>query len=237
MGGVLFFGRYLEPLWGKQELLRFVLIVNAFSGLFTFLTVTLLYLLFKSEELLVTPFCSFSGAIVGFAVALKQLIPETELRVAGVVPLRAKFFPLLITATTVALAFVGLPPYTVPHTLYGLIVSWVYLRLVQKKGDLVGDGADSFAFVTLFPEPVQPILGPVFSILHAVFTPILSGCCGLGRPTGRTETSATDGNSSTSGSGAAALLPVHDPDAERRRQRALQALDARMAELAPKPLS
>lgn len=231
----MFFGRYLEPLWGKQELLRFVLIVNAFSGLFTFLTVTFMYLLFKSEELLVTPFCSFSGAIVGFAVALKQLIPETELRVAGVVPLRAKFFPILITVTTVVLAVIGLPPYTVPHTLYGLIVSWVYLRLVQKKGELVGDGADSFAFVTLFPEPVQPILAPVFSILHAVFTPILAGCCGLGRPTGRTETSAANGssNSSTSGSGVAPLLPVHDPDAERRRQRALQALDARMAELAP----
>lgn len=228
MGGMLFFGRYLEPLWGKPELLRFVLVVNAAAGAATFLAVTLLYLATKAEALLVTPFCSFSGAIVGFAVALKQLIPETELRVAGVVPLRAKFFPLLIVATTLALAAVGLPPYTVPHTVFGLLAAWTYLRLLQRRGDLVGDAAESFAFVTLFPEPVQPVLAPLFALLHLLCAPLLA-CCGVARPTGRAEP-----NSNVNVSGPAALLPVHDPDAERRRQRALQALDARMAELTPK---
>lgn len=234
MGGMLFFGRYLEPLWGKQELLRFVLMVNAAAGLATFLAVTLLYLATKSEALLVTPFCSFSGAVVGFAVALKQLIPETELRVAGVVPLRAKFFPLLITCTTVGLALVGLPIYTVPHTLFGLLLSWAYLRLVQRKGDLVGDAAESFAFVTLFPEPLQPVLAPFFSLLALLCTPLLA-CCGVGRPTGRAEPNSNVNVSGGGGGGAGPVLPVHDPDAERRRQRALQALDARMAELTPKP--
>lgn len=226
---MVFFGRYLEPLWGKEELVRFMLIVNALAGAATFVSVLMLYLVLKMETLLVTPFCSFTGVIVGFAVALKQLIPETELRVGGIVPLRAKFFPLLIVGTTVLLALVGLPVYTVPHTLFGLCAAWLYLRLAQRKGELVGDASDSFAFVTLFPEPLQPFLAPPFSLLHAVCMPLLGACCGLARPTGRAE------GASAGAATPAPLLPVHDPDAERRRQRALQALDARMAELAPKP--
>ena len=228
IGGMIFFGRYLEPLWGKQEMLRFIIVVNLISGLATFLTITVLYLALKREELLVTPFCSFSGAIVGFAVALKQLIPETELRVLGVVPLRAKFFPLLITGTTVVLALAGLPPYTVPHTLYGLVFAWAYLRLAQRRGDLTGDASDSFAFVTLFPEPVQPLLAPFFALLASALMPVLGACCGLGKPTGRTADQI--------GANAAPVLPVHvDLDAERRRQRALQVLEERMSELTPKP--
>jgi len=50
--GILLFGKYLEPIWGSQEFLRFILIVNAITGLATFFALVALFALFENEALL-----------------------------------------------------------------------------------------------------------------------------------------------------------------------------------------
>lgn len=168
---LLFFGRYLEPIWGGQELLKFVALVNLTSGVTTFFSMILIYLSTKNEAILLYPFCGFGGVVIGFAVAMKQLIPDTELKVALVVPVRAKvpphhitpplahcsiqFFPALFLIAALVVTMLGLPVYPLPHTIFGLISSWIYLRFLQIKGDLQGDRSDTFSFVSFFPEFMQ----------------------------------------------------------------------------------
>lgn len=50
--GIMLFGRYLEPLWGAEEFLRFTLIVNAIAALGTFAMSILFYALFRVESVL-----------------------------------------------------------------------------------------------------------------------------------------------------------------------------------------
>lgn len=50
--GILLFGRYLEPLWGAAEFLRFTLIVNVLTAVATFASFIVLYALFQMESLL-----------------------------------------------------------------------------------------------------------------------------------------------------------------------------------------
>lgn len=52
--------------------------------------------------------------------------------------------------------------------LYGLLVSWFYLRFVQKHPNGVrGDHSPSFAFHTFFPNVLQPLVKMVANTIYA----------------------------------------------------------------------
>eukprot|EP01116_Phalansterium_solitarium_P022505 TRINITY_DN7456_c0_g1_i2.p1 TRINITY_DN7456_c0_g1~~TRINITY_DN7456_c0_g1_i2.p1 ORF type:complete len:242 (+),score=49.73 TRINITY_DN7456_c0_g1_i2:164-889(+) len=126
-------GKWLEPLWGSHEFLKFVVCVNAAAGLSTFLLLIVLFAVSRSEALWFdSVWCGFGAAVAGFAVAAKQLLPEHPLRLFGTVSLRAKYLPLTLVGWELAtVVLLGLSPKSLPFTIFGVLLSWLYLRYYQ----------------------------------------------------------------------------------------------------------
>jgi hypothetical protein len=164
-----------------------------------------------------TPVGGLSAIVGGLLVAVKQLIPDHSISAAGV-GVRVKFLPIMAVAALCALAVGGAVSLGVlVFTLAGFQFGWLYLRFFQRREVGQGDPSDAFAFCTFFPEPIAPFVSVASAVAFAVFRPAL-----------------VSGGAKTSASASAlekAALPVSsaDPiDAERRRQRALRALDERL---------
>eukprot|EP01112_Ceratiomyxa_fruticulosa_P008738 TRINITY_DN2261_c0_g3_i1.p1 TRINITY_DN2261_c0_g3~~TRINITY_DN2261_c0_g3_i1.p1 ORF type:complete len:334 (-),score=61.68 TRINITY_DN2261_c0_g3_i1:60-1061(-) len=214
---LLLFGKYLEPIWGSAEFLRFILIVNSIIGVCVFLNIILLYSIsFRTELLYAINLCGFEGILSAFSVAMKQLVPEREFSLFFVFSVRAKHIPAIIALFSFLFLLLGFPASSLPHSLWGIMVGWVYLRFYQRKGDVRGDLNESFAFATFFPEIVQPII-KIFSNIVYNFFKLLGLCKGVGESR---DSSVNSGHILGGGSVA---------DMERRRTKAIKALEQRMA--------
>lgn len=124
-----------------------------------------------NEELLYTYYwCGFSGITCGLLVAIKQLNPEFGFSILFL-NIRAKVkkkkkrkitrinfnlffkvFPSFVFAITTILSIFGFLHSSFPFILLGIFYSWLYLRFFQRKGEIVGDLNDTFAFSSFFPE-------------------------------------------------------------------------------------
>jgi hypothetical protein len=49
---VLFIGKTLEPIWGSKEFLKFIVLVNLFTGASTFASMIFLYFCTRNEDFL-----------------------------------------------------------------------------------------------------------------------------------------------------------------------------------------
>jgi len=203
---VLLFGRYLEPIWGSKEYIRFVIIVNVFCGLGTFALMMVLTMISGSTTLWFSARYGFSGVISGYAVAMKQLVPEQELNHSFI---RCKHFPAIVLFFNLVFVLVGLPSGSLPYSLFGIFISWIYLRFYQVKDSSKGDRNESFSFASFFPEPLQPTMTIISNVLFNILK-LVRLCKDSGNVGGETS---TEGGDSVS---------------ERRRARALRALDHRM---------
>lgn len=107
------------------------------------------------------------------------------------------------------------------HQIGALKFAWFYLRFIQRREVGRGDNSEGFAVHTFYPEPIASIVQPFATVAFAIFRPFLSSLQG-----------SVDTNANINGKSAAPSLAPRstvDPvDAERRRQRALAALDARL---------
>jgi len=210
--GLLLFGRYLEPIWGKKEFLRFILLVNALSGLGTFFLMMFLFVISGSTSLWFKPRCGFSAVLSSFAVALKQLSPEQEIKFLSATSLRAKHLPGIFLLVYSALLVLGFPFETIPLSLFGLVISWTYLRFYQVKESSVGDKSEDFSFASFFPEVLQPSVSIASNVTYNILK--LCRCC---RDIGTSVDSV--------------VSDLNDSATERRRARALRALDQRMQQM------
>jgi len=89
-GLLVVLARYLEPIWGSTELLRFVLAVNAAVGVLAFCWMMFVFMMTGSEEYLYGRANGFHGVIAAFLVAIKQLLPEHEVRLLAVTRIKLK---------------------------------------------------------------------------------------------------------------------------------------------------
>jgi len=108
----------------------------------------------------------------------------------------------------------GFPSHSLPHTVFGFFVGWIYLRFYQSKGDVRGDLNESFAFATFFPEILQPPIRLVSNMFYKILQTV--GLCKGHRAPGEEGTGYVLGGGSVA-------------DIERRRSIAMKALDQRMA--------
>ena len=191
-------GALLYDTWGDREFVKYVLLTNAAQGCFSWVGMTVLYILFRSEHFLFARLGGLSGVLGGLAVVAKQ----SSLRRASsgaALPLPASIpagspLPQLLDAAmrhapTACVVWVALlllmthagPPDELLFVLNGLLVGWTYLRYFQPKGDsgACGDAASDFAFAELFPKPLQP---PLRVLSHACF--ILVSSTGVIPPLG-----------------------------------------------------
>eukprot|EP01119_Soliformovum_irregulare_P019498 TRINITY_DN6188_c0_g1_i1.p1 TRINITY_DN6188_c0_g1~~TRINITY_DN6188_c0_g1_i1.p1 ORF type:complete len:238 (+),score=60.49 TRINITY_DN6188_c0_g1_i1:291-1004(+) len=159
----------------------------------------------------------FAAGISGFVVAIKQMEPDQEIKLFAGVSIANKQLPLILMGLNLAFFVLGLPSESLPFSFFGLIISWTYLRFYQKKDQILGDMSDTFSFASFFPELIRPpatILGNiVFNLL------VLLRCC---------NPSSLDSRSTSSAPSADGF----DVEAaERRRARALRALDQRLEQM------
>ncbi|KAJ1297055.1 hypothetical protein BS78_01G349200 [Paspalum vaginatum] len=213
--GLLLFGKVLEPLWGAKELLKFIFIVNLSTSACVFVTTIVLYYITQEESYLYTPLSGFYGVLSGLLVGIKQNLPDQELDFF-VVKIRAKWIPSIVAFISVAVSFFMMESMSyLPTILFGIYMSWIYLRYFQRRLEvgLKGDPSDEFSFSSFFPGFFRPVLDPIASIVHKLF---------CGRSTRSEGTGQTLDGSQFPGSGSI--------ESNRRRERGQRALEKRLAE-------
>ncbi|XP_066350732.1 rhomboid-like protein 19 isoform X1 [Miscanthus floridulus] len=214
--GLLLFGKVLEPLWGAKELLKFIFIVNLSTSACVFVTTIVLYYITQEESYLYTPVSGFYGVLSGLLVGIKQILPDQGLNLL-VLKISAKWISSIVAFISVAVSFFIKESMSyLPIILFGIYMSWIYLRYFQRRLEvgLKGDPSDEFSFSSFFPGFLRPILDPIASIFHKLF------CGRFARPEG-TGQQTLDG-SQFPGSGSI--------EANRRRERGQRALEQRLAE-------
>jgi len=211
--GLLLFGKLLEPLWGSKELSKFIFIVNLSTSACVFMTAIVLYYITQQEIYLYTPFSGFYGVLSGLLVGIKQLLPDQELNLF-VLKIKAKWIPSLVALISIlgSIFIYDFMSY-LPVLLFGMYMSWIYLRYFQKRLEtsLKGDPSEEFSFSSFFPEFVRPFLDPIASVFHRLL-------CGRSDARGETlDTSPLPGSDSFEANrrrlafmARSSVLPVHD---------------------------
>eukprot|EP00755_Sulcionema_specki_P032352 Sspe_Gene.98557::Locus_71959_Transcript_1_1_Confidence_1.000_Length_1180::g.98557::m.98557 len=245
-GVVLWAGSYLEPLWGSDELARYLAIVTVASSVSTFILCMISY----SSGTLGTIYMYYCGALgtaTALLVALKQLRPDEEV-VPGV-PVRCKALPLAVVVV-VFLIDVVLPSHVPTEaeigdgkailrgsnsyfTFMGFYFGWVYLRFFQSLSSSPnGDVSEPFSFHHFFPEPVQPVVKYLGSLTFRVVAAL-----GFGKAIIEEETASARRKLEQDDIIFAGASPYSSAvgnsqggmtDADRRRQIAMAALQERM---------
>ncbi|KAK4527760.1 hypothetical protein GAYE_SCF43G5688 [Galdieria yellowstonensis] len=207
----------LERSWGVVPLLLFIGFVSLSSACSSILLLVVLYTWKRDETLLYVPLSGSMAILGGLLVAVKQLIPEHEIYI---LPRRFGFrilvndmpfwFLLVCVSSSWLMKSVWIGPWWL-LPLFGVWNSWLYLRYIQKREYGRGDRSDSFRLYTLLPMKV-------------------GGRWWWIRNKRDENTSASHRQENYPND----ILPVTTTDpteAERRRQRALRALDERLGNL------
>jgi len=214
---VLLLARIIEPIYGSTEFLKLVLLVDFFPCLMTFIMAYCVFLAAPGRlaNVLYTRFSGFHGVIAGLLVAVKQIMPDQEVKIFGAVKLRARYFPSVFLLISTALA-AGIGAWAdVPFLVFGTYVSWLYLRFFQQQPEttLKGDPSEDFQFASFFPDALHGPVGGVSRVCSLIFRLKHSS------PTAEQRS----------------LLPISQPalgsdsaDANRRRERGAKALQERL---------
>ncbi|XP_045625743.1 LOW QUALITY PROTEIN: transmembrane protein 115 [Procambarus clarkii] len=215
-------GKLIEPLWGSFEMVLFFLLVNVCVAFISALFYLIIYMCtFNPEVLFSVQINGMAGYVAGLSVAVKQIMPDHVLlhtrTPLGKISNRHVPLCLFLTALLLYLCNLLEGLYTTMIGC-GIAVSWVYLRFYQiHSNGTRGDMAETFAFSCFFPTVLQPPIQVVGDSVYSCLVRIKV----CRRPVRRYDVGAP--------SSIAISLPGMDPhDAERRRQKALRLLSARL---------
>ncbi|XP_064633207.1 transmembrane protein 115-like [Lineus longissimus] len=222
---IVFCGKLLEPLWGALEMLIFYLLVNISVAAITTSVYVFVYFVSKNEDYLFhTHINGLAGYIGGFAVAVKQIMPDNILVNSPFGKLRNRHIPILLLIIAIMLRLAGAldGPYPIMFGA-GILVSWTYLRFYQKHSNgNRGDMADNFTFASFFPDTLQPVIGVISNTIFSFLVKIKA----CKKPQRKYDVSSP--------TTITVSLPGTDPqDADRRRQLALKALNERLSKTDP----
>ena len=135
MLGLWFLGRDLENVWGKNNFIKYYLVVGIGSGLFT---------VFYNIQFInpndIRPIVGASGAIYGLLLAYGILFPNRILYIYGIFPVKVK--NVVIFSGTIAFFYsITLANSGISHIthLSGIIIGLLYLQYwaQQKKTDKI----------------------------------------------------------------------------------------------------
>jgi len=218
-------GMYLEPLWGAMELLKYMAVTGVGTAVLTSFVSLIAYAITQNYTFWFVQFSGLAGVLGGITVAFKQNLPDQKLDLK-VKSFRVQELPFLTIMIFIFLSVIRLFQYTqIVMVICGVIVGWIYLRFYQSHGKGVrGDINESFEAATLFPQILRPLVGFISNVLFK--TAVKLGLCKY-----PVRTYDVGGPSSITIS-----LPGSDPaDAERRRKKALRALNERLERFVPSP--
>ncbi|EEB10526.1 transmembrane protein, putative [Pediculus humanus corporis] len=217
-------GKLIEPLWGQMEMLIFFAVVNlGVAVLSTSYYILLYYLTYRTSFLFGVHVHGLAGYIAGVCVAVKQIMPDHLILKTPLGKFSNRNIPLTVQLVSVLLWAIGLLDSDHPIMFgSGLFVSWIYLRFYQRHSNgTKGDMADNFTFASFFPNVLQPPMAVVGNSVYKILV--------KARICRRTVKQVSVAVAPT---GVTVSLPGLDPhDMERRRQKALKALNERLGKV------
>lgn len=166
----------IEPLWGRKELVSFFFVVNVFVAFVTIVHYILLFSIYGDTKYLYdVRMYGLSGYCAAVCVTIKQMLPESVLVATSFGKLKNNHVPLCGLLMSYFFYLAGFVDGCLTLMfLYGLVISWFYLRFVQlhPSNGLRGDLSPSFDFVTFFPNVLRPPVTVVANAIHSVFVRI-----------------------------------------------------------------
>lgn len=217
---VLILSKHIEPVYGSKPYLKFLAIVLSCSGLCAFISVYLAYALDRNEssKLLFTEICGFHGVTAGMLVAVKQILPDSEVSIFKVPKLRVKHLASLYIVTACVISLVSKRIIaTMPFVFGGTYSAWFYLRFLQPSSSDAsqkGDNSPDFSFASFYPRPVQPFIDKMAGLAGRLVR--------LSHPAPLSVTST----------GPNAAPAAQSAEANRRRERGQRALEERLGKSA-----
>ncbi|KAL8908136.1 MAG: hypothetical protein Q9171_005579 [Xanthocarpia ochracea] len=243
-GATIFYGgKYLERAWGSGEFGKFILLVTLFPNFLASLIYVFWFAISQNVSLALVVIQGSVALQGAFLVAFKQLVPEHTVTILnGAVKIRVKHFPFVFLAANTFSGIVLGTDTALILAWVGFITSWTYLRFYKRQADLStagtggkeprGDASETFAFVSFWPNAIQPPIAAIADGLYnalvaiRVCTPFTAEDVELGneQATARGE----GGLPNLLDHGASKAGRNKQEDAERRRALALKALDQRL---------
>ncbi|KAI8362281.1 eukaryotic integral membrane protein-domain-containing protein [Mortierella sp. GBAus27b] len=217
-------GKYLERSWGSREFLKFLCVSSIGPMIAVYFTCLIGYVIHVDDGILYdTRVHGMTSVISGIVIAFKHLVPEHLTTIWGVFSIRVKFLPLLFAIYMTFEGFVLMNRIHFMLAIYGLFMSWIYLRFIRVQNGIRGDRSETFSFASFFPEPLQP---PVKAFSNMCFEVLVK--LHICSPTfGGIHYSLE--NPQMAGMGHTFTQPGSlRAEAERRRALALKALDMRL---------
>ena len=240
---IVWAGREVEPRFGPWYYFAgYVFLCALACGVITSVGLFVAYVLTREDELLFRVTHGTAGLIGALAVALKRFVPEQPIH--GALPaITGELLPMGVIALAGALWALGAlglarAPTDALYAPIGVYVGWFYLRYVHPAADgSAGDVSEGFAFETLFPRPARRFVAGCGNFCYGVAV-----LCGYHQhraasgPPGSLSSAASGlsavgsvGSVFTTAPGGSSGEMTADPVAERRRNKALAVLDARLA--------
>nr|XP_027204945.1 transmembrane protein 115-like [Dermatophagoides pteronyssinus] len=183
-----FCGTLIEPLWGHKEVLRFMVITLIPTAILTSINYVILYCLtYDGSYLFNIRVHGFFGFYAAMAVTVKQLLPQSILFATSFGRLKNDHIAFTITViATILYAFNLVDGVQVILLIYGILISWLYLRFLQphtrhlyNSSDMAmnttitrGDLSDTFAFETFFPNVLRPLVAIPCNLIYNFFVRI-----------------------------------------------------------------
>ncbi len=145
------FGRDLETTWGTRIFLRFYMFCGIGAGICVVLGNYLAHIFAGAP---MPPTVGASGAIYGLLMASALLWPDRQLLLYFVIPIKMKYFVMIIGAFAFYSSFNSNSPVSNVAHLGGMLVA--YLLLKQMPGVLRGSAtAGASAYTRRGPGPIE----------------------------------------------------------------------------------
>ena len=213
-------GGHLETTWGKKHLGLYLFVVQGFAGLLTFMYHILFYICFENEGYLYKSMHGSWGLIVAVFMGIVQLFPDSSTPYLSHIKLRYLPFASVVLATFLR----GFMIVELPFIYFSFFGSFLYLKRWRLGKHLVQNGMTAnacpqieFKFEDLFPPPSH-----IFARYVAEFAFTLQNTLCKSSRTGR---GSYHGNQYLS------VPATANQVAERRRAKALELLDKKLAQL------
>ncbi|KAJ2333481.1 hypothetical protein GGI00_002307 [Coemansia sp. RSA 2681] len=231
-------GSFLERQWGARSFGLFVLVTTTVPALTAALVAIALYAVRGSAHsgiLYATHIGGLAGLVSGFAVGLKQLMPEYSVKLfGGALSFRMNELPGVYTLVAPIMFTLLGDLGSVLLVNIGFLEAFVYLRFYRREGSLSGDRSEAFAFATFFPEFAQPLIGRLSNALYgaAVACKLITSDEGYRQQNADLEAGRGGDDHELRAASAPVAMP-EDLDADRRRAIAAKALDMRLGSTGP----
>ncbi|KAL3983056.1 hypothetical protein ACH3XW_49645 [Acanthocheilonema viteae] len=211
----------IEPNWGMFETIKYLGIVQVVSSLLIAIMALLTFVITVNDAFFFrTHIFGLPSACSAVCVAMKQYLPDSILLTTPMGRIKNTHLPSCIIAGASFLVGFGLLRWvSLLQILSGVQISWIYLRFFQPHDDggPRGDPSEHFAWATLFPSKLQPLMRVLSS---AIYTCLIQArlCKPMARHIDLMQLDSVN-----------VILPgLHTRDTERRRQKALRDLTERL---------